>query len=147
MVTARPGSSAGGVLSAHVVVLTWLLLDKKFRHPAQPPAAAVHITRTYYYYYGRSLYTLKITFSAAHYMNNHHNSSGREPKMYSINDIVLLWIPCPRTNTPRKMSKPPLPSRVRFWKPCSGNWGDCHVWKLSTEPSPHSSDIPSAAGI
>ena len=26
-----------------------------------------------------------------------------------------------------KMSKPLLSSRVRFWKPCSGNSGDCHV--------------------
>ena len=35
------------------------------------------------------------------------------------------------------MSKPVIPSRLRFWKPCSGNSGDCHVWRLDTEPSPH----------
>ena len=40
------------------------------------------------------------------------------------------------------------PSRLRFWKPCSGNSGDCHVWKLVTDPSPpHSADGSPAANI
>ena len=39
-----------------------------------------------------------------------------------------------------KMSKPLLSSRLRFWKPCSGNSGDCHVWQLATDASPHSDD-------
>ena len=46
-----------------------------------------------------------------------------------------------------KMSKPLLPSRLHFWKPCSENSGDCHVWKLATDPSPHSADGSSAADI
>ena len=46
-----------------------------------------------------------------------------------------------------KMSKPLLPSRLRLWKPCSGISGDCHVWKLATEPSPHSADGSSTADI
>ena len=47
-----------------------------------------------------------------------------------------------------KKSKPLLPSRLRFWKPCSGNSGDCHVWKLATDPSPpHSADGSSAVDI
>ena len=46
-----------------------------------------------------------------------------------------------------KMSKPLLPSRPRFWKPCSGNSGNCHVGKLDTDPSPHSGDGSSAADI
>ena len=47
-----------------------------------------------------------------------------------------------------KMSKPllPLPD-LCFWKPCSGNSGDCHVWKLATEPSPHSADGSSRGRI
>ena len=45
-----------------------------------------------------------------------------------------------------KMSKPLLSFRLRFWKPCSGNPGDCHVWKLATDPSsPHCADGSSAA--
>ena len=46
-----------------------------------------------------------------------------------------------------KMSKPLLSSRFRFWKPCSGNSGNCHVWKLATEPSHYSADGSSAADI
>ena len=47
----------------------------------------------------------------------------------------------------RKMSKLLLPSRLGFWKPCSGSSGHCHVWKLATEPSPHSAEGFSAADI
>ena len=47
-----------------------------------------------------------------------------------------------------KMSKPLLPSRLRFWQPGSGSSGDCRVWKLATDPSPvHSADGSSAADI
>ena len=47
-----------------------------------------------------------------------------------------------------KMSKPLPSSRFHFWKPCSGNSGDCHVWNLATDPSsPHSADGCSAADI
>ena len=45
------------------------------------------------------------------------------------------------------MSKPLLPSTLRLWKPCSGNSGDCHVWKLATDPSPHSADGSPVADI
>ena len=31
------------------------------------------------------------------------------------------------------MSKPNPSSRLRFWKPCSGNSGDYHVWNLATD--------------
>ena len=48
----------------------------------------------------------------------------------------------------RKMSKPLMSSKLHFWKQCSGNSGDCDVWKLATVPSPlHSTDGSSAAGI
>ena len=54
----------------------------------------------------------------------------------------------PGPTRPGKMSKPLLSSRLRFWKPCSGNSGDCHVWKLVTDPSPpHSADGSPAANI
>ena len=47
-----------------------------------------------------------------------------------------------------EMSKPLPSSRLRFWKPCSGNSGDCHVWNLATDPSPpHSADGSSATDI
>ena len=47
-----------------------------------------------------------------------------------------------------KMSKYLLSSRPCFWKPCSENSGDCHVWILDTDPSPpHSADGSSAADI
>ena len=46
-----------------------------------------------------------------------------------------------------KMSKPLLHSRLRFCKPCSGNSGDYHVWKLATDPSLHSADGSFAADI
>ena len=55
---------------------------------------------------------------------------------------------CHRTNTPGKMSKPLLPSRLRFWKPRSGISGDLSCLELATGPSPpHSADGSSAAHI
>ena len=66
---------------------------------------------------------------------------------YSYHIILYhVWTPCLRTNTPRENVETPC-AFLRFWKPRSGNPGDGHVWKLATEPSPHSADGSSAADI
>ena len=46
-----------------------------------------------------------------------------------------------------KLSKPLLPSRLRFWKLCSGHLGRSSCLQLATEPSLHSADGSSAAAI
>ena len=61
-----------------------------------------------------------------------------------------MWMPCPRTNTPIENIKTPSVFQTSFLEAyCRpGNSGDCHVWKLATDPSPpHSADGSSAADI
>ena len=60
----------------------------------------------------------------------------------------FVWIPCPRTNTPRENVETPSVLQTSFLEDMLGNSGDCHVWKLATDPSPpHSTDGSSAADI
>ena len=53
----------------------------------------------------------------------------------------------PGSNTRTEISKPQLPSGIRFWKPCSGISGDLACLELATEPSPYSADGCSEAAI
>ena len=68
----------------------------------------------------------------------------------STNLGLILWIPCPQTNTPTENietpSTFPQPSRHRFWKDRLGNTGDLSCLEHATEPSPpRSADRSSAA--
>ena len=72
-------------------------------------------------------------------------SSRTEGVRFSFSNPHTCGYYVPGSTRLGKMSKSLLPGR--FWKPCSGNSGDCHVWQLATDPSPHSADGSPAADI
>ena len=58
---------------------------------------------------------------------------GKDFSTYKFFFSVSCGYHVPGQTRLQQMSKPLLSSRLRFWKPCSGHSGDCHVWKLATD--------------
>ena len=70
-----------------------------------------------------------------------------EFELYHHQNWGVMWIPCPRTNTPRENVETPSVFQTSFLEAMLGELGRLSCLELATEPSPHSADGSSTTAI